>query len=339
MAQYKKKNPQAQAEAIELKLRFNSNYQADEAKRRAFVNQEVKAFCTNNSAPDLKELEKKCPNPLPTVDLTNKAIQQIGIHPVILSLICGTFLGDSSLTVTKGYKNARMQFRHSTRQSEWFMWKAVHLLKDFSNEKSISFTKPDGYQKNAVVAEGETLGKLNFMSQANEKLTALWSIICPGNVKTVCRHWLNHMNAYFLMTLWLDDGSLSKNRQGIISCNKFQEKDVRILADYITTVWGVKCNAVLVPSKATKTNPNPMQIEIADFENLEKFIRIIAPLVPVKSMLYKVLLYKPNNPAFLQRWISELKGLVRPEWHSFIEERYVYLEASASTVRKSEARS
>ncbi len=314
------KDPQAQVEV-----------KADEAKRRAFVKQEVNNFCKNYSAPDLKELEKKCPHPLPSVDLTNKAIQQIGFHPVILSFICGTFLGDSSLTVTKGYKKARMQFRHTTRQGEWFMWKAVHLLKEFSTEKSISFNKPDGYQEEAVVAEGETLGKYHFMSRADEKLTALCSIICPGNVKTVCRNWLNHMNAYFLMTLWLDDGSLSKTRQGVISCNNFPEKDVRILADYITTVWGVKCNVELVPSKATKTNPKPMQIEIADFENLEKLIRIIAPLVPVKSMLYKVLLYKPNDPAFLQRWISELKELVRPEWHSFIEERYVYYEASAST--------
>lgn len=323
----KQKDPQAKAQA---KAQANAQANADIAKRRAFVDQEVKNFRNNNPAPDLNELEKKCPNPLPAVNLTNKAIQQIGINPVVLSLICGTFLGDASLTKTTGYKNARMQFRHSTRQSDWFMWKAVYMLNEYSTVKSISYTKPDGFQEAAIAAEGETLGKFNFMSRADERLTSLLNIICPGNVKTLCRHWLNHMNAYFLMALWLDDGSLSKHRQGVISCNNFPEKDVRVLADYITTVWGVKCNAAFVPSKATKTNPNPMQIEIADFDNLEKFIRIIAPLVPVKSMLYKVLLYKPNNPAFLQRWISELKGLVRPEWHNFIEERYVFIEASTS---------
>lgn len=316
---------------FEKQKKLEDRKKRDVAYREALVTQLCDIFCKENPDCNYNNLDSTVTNPLPHVQLENKAMGQIKIHPVVLNVLCGTIFGDSNLKVQKNYANARLQFRHSTRQTEWFMWKALCILKDFSSEKCIWFQHPDGFQFDTAIQEGETLGKLRYQSRVDSTLTAIWKIVCPGSKKTICRSWLNHMNNYFLMTLWLDDGSLSKGRQGVISCNSTSKNEANILACYITTVWGVKCNAVLVPTKITKTNPTPMAINIADFENLEKFIRIIAPIVPVKSMLYKVCLYKPNDPAFLQRWISELKNMVRAEWHSVIDERYVYLNAMLSS--------
>lgn len=298
----------------------------DLTKRKNLTEIAIDDFKSNNPDLDYQKLTVEYPSTLKEVDLSKKEMANIPIHPVVLSVICGTIFGDASMKIQKSYKNARLQFRHSTRQTEWFMWKVLCILKEFTSENSIIFQNPDGKQLNTALKEGEILGKWHYQSLVDPKLTSLHKHISPHNIKTIARSWLNHMNNYFLMTLWLDDGSLSKGRQGVISCNSTPEKDARILAEYLTTVWGIKCTAHVVTSKITPTNPTPMEITIDTFDDLEKLMRIIAPIIPVKTMLYKVCLYKSNDPAFLQRWISELKSLVRPEWHVELDKHYDYLD-------------
>jgi hypothetical protein len=264
------------------------------------------------------------PQTLKNVNLTDKQMAQLPFDPIVLSAICGSLFGDSSIAINKGYANARIQYRHSTRQSDWFMWKTFCIYKEFINDTSICWQKSDGFQKQVPVKEGEILGKWKVATKGDEKLTKLYNIICPKKTKELQRFWLNHMNNYFLMTLWLDDGSLVGQRQGILSCNNTPIDQAKILANYISKVWEVECKVVEVPSKATATLLQPVQIVINDLDNLEKFLRIIAPIVPVKSMLYKVCLY-PIESSRLQRWTSELKTLVRAEWHADIDQIYTDL--------------
>lgn len=312
------------------------------------------------------------PKNLKTVCIRTKRMAQLPFDPIILSVICGTLLGDSSIAINKGYANARIQYRHSTRQTDWFMWKTLCILKEFTNDTSVCWQEPDGFQKQAPVKvkekekEGEILGKWKVATKVDEKLTNLYNILCPKNSphspdknrnkigesgdfenfflskkekgaicvrqlggakkKKIQRFWLNHMNNYFLMALWLDDGSLVDQRQGIISCNNTPIKQAQILANYISTVWEVKCKVVEVASKSSPTLPQPVQIVINDLDNLEKFIKIIAPIIPVKSMLYKICLY-PIKSSRLQRWTSDLKTLVRKDWHADIDLIYADLEA------------
>ena len=299
-------------------------------------------FKTNYPQLDVTTLKATNPVSLSKVDLSQKNMAQTGINAVTLSVICGTVFGDSNLAIQSGYKNARLQYRHSTRQTEWFMWKTLCAMTEFLTDNSIQFQAPDGLQRKTEPIGGETLGKWKVATLVSEKLTKVHSEICPNNKKTISRHWLNHMNDYFLMTLWLDDGSLSKGRQGVISCNSTPLKQAEILAEYITTVWKAKCRAELVPSKVTscgkselvpssrfsqlRSNPEPSQIVFVDLDNLQNFLRIVAPIVPVKSMLYKICLF-PEDSGIRQRWTSELKTLVRPDFHFEIDKYYAYLEA------------
>lgn len=295
---------------------------------RQFVIMSVKEFKKNYPESDLEvnNLIPTYPISLEGVKLEQKKIAQIKLNPIIVSAVCGMVFGDASLVINACYVNARLQMRHSTRQTEWFMWKSLCILKEFTEDTSICFQKPDGFQRRTMAVGGETLGKWKVLTKVNPELTKLHSIICPQGKKTFQRFWLNHMNNYFLMVLWLDDGSLNGARQGVISLNSTPLDQAKVLVQYMLTVWDIKCEAKIVESKQTQTNKSPVAITISDLDNLEKLLRIIAPIVPVKSMLYKVCLY-PEDSSRLQRWTSELKTLVRSEWHDDLDKYYAYLGA------------
>jgi hypothetical protein len=264
------------------------------------------------------------------LNIENKEMGQVNIDPTIKSIICGTILGDSSIAIQTNYKEARVQYRHSSRQLEWFLWKTVVAFKDFANPSAIQLQAPDGNQEKATRNPGELLGKFKIHTKVDPRLTAIHRIIVKGGNKTISRSWLNHMNSWFLATLWCDDGSLvggtlksPGGREGVICLNGLTLVDAQVLAQYIKVVWGVDCYAVDVESKRTKSNPESPQIHIADLDNLEKFLRIIAPLIPVKSMLYKVCLC-PLDEGRLQRWASEVENLVLPEFKQEVQKIYAY---------------
>lgn len=278
-------------------------------------------FCKAYPNLDVEQLKPTYPLSLKGVNLTKKEMAGLNIHPVTLSVLCGTVFGDSTFKIYKGYANARLTARHSTRQTEWVMWKAFCAFGKYTTENCLTYQKQGGKQRDTVANPGEILGKWAFRTAVDPELTKLHDIIVPNNQKKVQRFWLNHMNDYFLMTLWLDDGSLSSGRQGTICVNSMPMDQAQCLGNYLETVWGVKCHVDDVASKRTVTNPVSPQIYISDLHNLEKLLRIIAPIIPVKSMLYKVCL-KPKDSSRLQRWTSELKTLVRQEWYSEIDTIY-----------------
>lgn len=301
-------------------------------ERKEYALLKVAEYRNQNPCLDISALIPATNPPnLENVNLTKKQMAQLPFHPIVLSAICGTLFGDSSIAINKGYKNARIQNRHSTNQTDWFMWKSFCILQEFIADTSISWQEPDGFQKKDVLPEneGEKYGKWKLTTKGSPKLTALYNIICPKGHKEIQRFWLNHMNNYFLMVLWLDDGGLVGHRQGIISCNNTPKPQVEILADYMRKVWGIQCKVVDVVSKTTTTLPNPVQITIDDLNNLEILLRIIAPIIPVKSMLYKVCLF-PIESSRLQRWTSELKTLIRKDWHDDIDKIYADLERNTS---------
>lgn len=292
---------------------------------KIFVRSTINEFRGKYPNLDLKSLKPTFPASLKNVNLKEKEIAQIGLHPVVLSTICGTVFGDSTLTVAKSYANARLTYRHSTRQTEWVLWKSLCAFQDFITENSVLFQMPDGHQAEATKLDGECLGKFKVSTIVDEKLTLLRDIIAPNNKKTIMRSWLNHMNNYFLMTLWLDDGGLTGEggHEGVISTGTMPLDQAEVLADYLKTVWDVECEARYVTEKKMKNNQYPTRIFIKDQANLMKLLRIIAPIIPVKSMLYKVCFF-PTDVSLQQRWASELKQLVRAEWHDSLDIIFSY---------------
>lgn len=268
------------------------------------------------------------PKKLEMVDLSQKQMSQLPFDEITMSVLCGTIISDTSFTIDKSYKNARFQVRQSTRQFTWFTWKYFVILKEFTKQSGLVFNPPDGYQAQSQLKPGEKfLGKLKLASKAHEKLTELHKIVCVNNRKTVQRFWLNHMNNYFLMTIWLDDGSLMNKRQGIICFNGMPVAEQLIFREYLLNVWGIETSfqdTHLVMANGQKNQ----RISIDNQESLLTLLRLIAPIVPVREMLYKVCFVPKGNPSLLERWRTELKGLVRPEFAADIEKYYANIANS-----------
>lgn len=269
----------------------------------------------------LKNLPAISPETLKTVNLSNKRLAQLPLDNNTLSVLCGTVSSDASLNINDGYKNARFQLRHSTRQYTWFTWKCFVALEQFTKISGVNFSLPDGYQAKSKSLPGEVLGKLKIASTADPILTELRNIICVGDKVKLQRFWLNHMNNYFLMTVWLDDGSLMNGRQGVICFNSYSKEEQQIFREYLLNVWGIKTRLENTGKTMANGQPN-YRICILDQDSLLELLRLVAPVVPVKEMLFKVCFVPDGNPDLLQRWKTELLTLVRPEFRDDIEKYY-----------------
>jgi hypothetical protein len=283
----------------------------------------------------LKLTEATYPKTLEKVDLSKKQMSQLPFDEITKSVLCGTIISDTSFTIDQGYKNARFQVRQSTRQFTWFTWKYFVILKEFTRQSGLVFKPPDGYQAQSPLKPGEKiLGKLKLASKAHEKLTELHKIVCVNNRKTVQRFWLNHMNNYFLMTIWLDDGSLYNKRQGIISFNAMPIDQQLVFRDYLLKVWKIE-TSFQDTGLVMKNGQKNLRISIDNQESLLTLLRLIAPIVPVREMLYKVCFVPKGNSSLLERWKTELKGLVKPEFVADIEKYYANIENSEVTDEES----
>lgn len=255
------------------------------------------------------------------VNLSVKKMAQIPIPEPQKSLLSATCMGDSTLKIQKRYANARIQNRHSTEQADWFFWK-WSICQEYTNGlSSITYQKPDGFQRKKQNTKYD--GKLKITTKAHPHLTHLHSIICTGpkNQKTFKRSWLNHMTDVFLMVLWLDDGCLYNNYQGCFSLESFPASDLKIFVCYLRKVWGIESEFRSTGAKKKDGTPC-YKVYLKNQQNLLKLLRIIAPLIPVKQMLYKVLFVPFNDTDLLQRWASELADKVQPEFRDYIIDFY-----------------
>lgn len=250
------------------------------------------------------------------VNLSRKQMAHLPFSSIELSVLCATCLGDSSLKINKGYSNARIQCWHSTNQAAWFFWKWCVCLKSYCNGfDSMTLQKPDGYQKS------NRLGKLKITTLACEDLTALYKLLCNQNRLVIKRKWLNHMNNYFLMTLWLDDGSLYNKRQGVFCLDSTPYKQQVILSVYLKRVWKID-TVVKSIQLVTANGEERYRLFICNQESLLSFLKLIAPLIPIKQMLYKIMFVPKNNLPLLQRWTSEVVNLVQADFRDQLQQEY-----------------
>lgn len=208
-------------------------------------------------------------------------------------IILGTLLGDGSLKIAKPYKNARLSFRHSISQKEYFFWK-VKQLKEISSENCFWEQKKDGWGGKK---------KLRYQSLARDSLTKLYYLTHHKGNLYIHQKWLKLLTPLSLAVWWLDDGSLIGNsRKGVFCSEGFSYHDLSVLSQYLRNTWKIR----------TKIGRRGKyyQLRIYSTEELKKFLRLILPHFSLASMLPKViLLYKDQN--LQQRWISEVCQLTK----------------------------
>jgi recombination protein RecA len=245
------------------------------------------------------------------INLSRKKLKQIPLSDQCKEIILGSLLGDGSLQIQKNYKNARFYIRHSQAQEEYFQWKAS-ALQEISSDASIQYSEKSGYSQNQ---------KLLFQSRALPQLTEINSMTHNGGQRLIIRRrWLNHLTPLSLAIWWLDDGSIiSLGRKGVLCTDGFDEDSVKLLAHYLEVVWNVYTHVGPIKRDRKYGNSSKKLYYRLWFgtEELKKFLRIILPYIPVKSMLRKaMLLYK--DAELQQRWISEMK-LLNPNFSEQID--------------------
>jgi hypothetical protein len=243
--------------------------------------------------------------------LTRKKLQQVSLSDDCKSIIYGTLLGDGCLQKTKGYQNARLSIRHSFVQVDYFHWK-VDKLREIASPKSVQKQAPAGLSQQI---------KLLFQSRACPELSAIQSITHLNNRLRIQRRWCNHLTPLSLAIWWCDDGSIISNgRKGVLCTDGFDETSVRLLANYLQTVWGIYVHVGAIKRDRKDGHYSKSHYYRLWFgtEELKKWLRIIMPHLPVASMLYKVIIVYKNS-LFQERWISELK-LALPRFENQIDE-------------------
>jgi hypothetical protein len=235
-------------------------------------------------------------------NLSRKLLTNISLSDECKSIIYGTLLGDGSLQKTQGaLANARLSIRHSEVQSEYFHWKCKALAQIRCAPKSIELQQPNGSSKRR---------KLLFQSASLESLTQIMSITHRDGKLCIQRRWLNHITPLSLAIWWCDAGSIIGNgRKGVLCTDGFDEASVRLLADYLNTVWNVYGHVGTIKRNRKYGNYSKTHYYRIWFgtEELKKLFRILLPSIPVASMLRKVIfIYKHDE--FQQRWISEVKS-------------------------------
>lgn len=206
----------------------------------------------------------------------------------VKAIIWGLVLGDGSIKINKGYANARLSFRHSVKQRDYFEWKVSELRPWLS-------TKKDTWEQ--TPQEGEKGGnKLRYQSGAKASLTYVYNQIYKesqsGEVK-IRRRWLNEMTQLSLAVWWCDEGTLVGNRsQGVMCTEGYRVEDVLRLSQYLKEVWGVATN-VVDTGKTTTTGHRRYRLTVSTHADLQKWLKSLIPYIPTEGMMRKaMLLYK-----------------------------------------------
>ena len=221
-------------------------------------------------------------------------------------IILGSVLGDGSLILSKGYKNARFEFRHSIIQKEYFFWK-VDKLKEISGDKCARKQPADGWSKKE---------KLHYHSRSLPVLTELYHLTHHNRKYCFREEWLQLLTPLSLLVWWLDDGSLIKNsRQGVFCTEGFSCSQIVKLSQHLKTKWGI----------VTHIGRRGIyyQLKIYSTEELKKFLRLILPHFAVAEMLPKVILGY-QDVYLQQRWTSEVSELTG--FHRDVIEKYLAIK-------------
>jgi hypothetical protein len=222
----------------------------------------------------------------------------VSLSDQTLALIFGSLLGNGSIKLSKDYVNAQFSFSHLSKQRNYFEWKVKKCI-DISDSKA-AYRQRDDFSKDL---------KLTYQSNAMPALTDIYRLTHDKGHFRIRRKWLNRMSGLSLAIWWLDDGSIIANhRKGVFRTDGFDENSVKLIARYLQVKWGIRTQVVSIHHVLNGKRYDQYRVWIRSTEELKKLLRIIAPYVEVKDMLYKVLvLYK--DPELQQRWISELASL------------------------------
>jgi len=196
--------------------------------------------------------------------------------------ILGCAIGDGCISkgvIQKKYIRYRFLMKHSSKQSEYFHWKAKKLEQILSKTPRTSYYtiyKNSGYS-NITALQYEKCNK--------KVLKPLYNLLYRNGKKAITRRVLNKLSPLELAIWYMDDGSLSHySRNGVytkVHCtlNTYISRECNeIIVKYFQERWGIKWN-IHKDKQFTR-----LAMGTKEFK---KFSKIIEPYIH-PSMQYKI---------------------------------------------------
>lgn len=190
-------------------------------------------------------------------------------------LIIGSLLGDATMRIGKGAKNANVKMEHGLNQKEYVEWK-YEILKPWV------FTPPKlsyRYREN-----GERyLKSWWFRTIRHPKLTEIYKKFYIGeeskNRKKIIPRFLEeNITPLMLSVLIMDDGSYSKKKIDI-STYSFSLEDICFFQKCLKNIFDVESNFYKDRDKGYRMYFNQKETK--------KLIKLISPYI-IPSMKYKI---------------------------------------------------
>ena len=240
---------------------------------------------------------------------TQRFFSDVSLSYRCIQVVLGGLLGDSSLKLQKGYRNARYQIRHSINQKNYLEWKHKSL-KEIALPK-LQEQKPDGFSTNK---------KISFQSKAHNELTKIHKVVCKNNKLVIEHGWINALDELALLVWWLDDGSLVAGRkQGCFCTDGFSLETVKILQEYLADAWNIKVRVATQNNTRIKNSKQSVYYRLyLNNSELRKLFDVIMPHLEVETMVQKFTLVY-NDFDFKQRWICTMKKAMPESMHKSID--------------------
>lgn len=156
-------------------------------------------------------------------------------------ILIGTLLGDGCLT--KLHNNTRIDFAHTIKQKEWFLWK-YERLKPFVWDYKIRTYENDRY-KNPIT---EIRAKTRVHPLLNSYHTAFYN----KGVKIVPRELFKQLTPLGLAVWFMDDGSETQ-----LCTNSFNKNDLEYIVEELNAKFNIsftimKSGALYIPVSERK---------------------------------------------------------------------------------------
>ncbi len=124
-------------------------------------------------------------------------LEEFNINEEVKQVLLGSLLGDESLNINKGGKNAFYREVHSQKQKDYLLWKNGFLK--FFNTRSYEYSIDDK-------RTNKTYYSILLWSKTHLILTHYCKVLYKNLRKTISEELLNQINVFGLAVWYMDDG-------------------------------------------------------------------------------------------------------------------------------------
>ncbi|MBI3035149.1 hypothetical protein HYY71_02400 [Candidatus Woesearchaeota archaeon] len=201
-------------------------------------------------------------------------LEEFKIDEDVKQVLLGSLLGDGSLKICKGGKNAYYYELHGLKQKEYLIWKD-----QFLNIFNTKFYQYSTYDKRTC----KTYDSILIWSKVNPILTDYHKVLYKNRRKNITKKFLNEFNVLGLAIWYMDDGyyHYGDGRCGF-GTDSFNYSEHIIIKNWLKKRFGIDSQI----HKRTKNNSFCYTIILPKIQ-ADKFLKMIKSFV-VPSLYYKL---------------------------------------------------